>query len=91
MNKTVLVTGGARGIGRGIAEKFAQNNYNIIINYYKSHDLAMEFEKSLKDRGIMAMAIRADVSDAQQVKAMVDQAMDYFGKIEQVVGLLPDP
>ena len=43
MNKTVLVTGGARGIGRGIAEKFAQNNYNIIINYYKSHDLAMEF------------------------------------------------
>ena len=31
MNKTVLVTGGARGIGRGIADKFAQNNYNIII------------------------------------------------------------
>ena len=85
MNRTVLVTGGARGIGRGIAEKFAQNNYNIIINYYKSHDLAMDFEKSLKDRGIMAMAIRADVSDAQQVKAMVDQAMDYFGKIDVLV------
>ena len=85
MNKTVLVTGGARGIGRGIAEKFAQNNYNIIINYYKSHDLAMDFEKSLKDRGIMAMAIRADVSDSQQVKAMVNQAMDYFGKIDVLV------
>ena len=85
MNKTVLVTGGARGIGRGIAEKFAQNNYNIIINYNESHDLAMDFEKSLKDRGIMAMAIRADVSDAQQVKAMVDQAMDYFGKIDVLV------
>lgn len=85
MNKTVLVTGGARGIGRGIADKFAQNNYNIIINYYKSHDLAMDFEKSLKDRGIMAMAIRADVSDSQQVKAMVNQAMDYFGKIDVLV------
>ena len=35
MNRTVLVTVVARGIGRGIAEKFAQNNYNIIINYYK--------------------------------------------------------
>lgn len=85
MNKTVLVTGGARGIGRGIAEKFAQNNYNIIINYNESHDLAMDFEKSLKDRGIMAMAIRADVSDSQQVKAMVNQAMDYFGKIDVLV------
>ena len=85
MNKTVLVTGGARGIGRGIAEKFAQNNYNIIINYNESHDLAMDFEKSLRDRGVHAMAIRADVSDRQQVNNMVAQAVDRFGKIDVLV------
>lgn len=85
MNRTVLITGAARGIGRGIAEKFAENNYNIIINYNQSHDLALEFEQSLKDRGVNALAIKADVSNRAEVDAMVSEAKEKFRKIDVLV------
>ncbi len=85
MNKTILVTGGARGIGRGIVHKFAQNNYNIIINYNSSQDLALDLEKSLKEQGVNALAIKADVADRNQVNQMISQAKAKFGKIDVLV------
>lgn len=85
MNKTVLVTGAARGIGRAISEKFAENHYNIVINYHESRDLALAFEEDLKNRGINALAIHADVSDRAQVDAMIAQAKEKFYKIDVLV------
>ena len=43
--KTVLITGGARGIGKAISEKFAQNGYNVIVNYSKSEEAAYTYNK----------------------------------------------
>ena len=45
MKKTVLITGDTRGIGRETAIKFAENNYNIIINYYKNDELANKLKR----------------------------------------------
>ena len=45
MNKTVLVTGGSRGIGKAIVTKFAEAGYNVILNYNKSESSAMEIAK----------------------------------------------
>lgn len=85
MSKTVLITGAARGIGRGIAEKFAENNYNIIINYHQSQQQALDFEKMLKSNGVNALAIQADVSKRGEVDQMVAQAKEKFRKIDVLV------
>ncbi len=49
MKKTVLITGGTRGIGRETAIKFAENNYNIIINYYKNDELANKLKRKIEN------------------------------------------
>ena len=46
--KTVLITGGSRGIGRAIARLFAKNNYNVVINYNKSEEEAKSLLKELE-------------------------------------------
>lgn len=85
MPKTILITGAARGIGRAIAEKFAQHGYNIIINYNESRGLALAYETELKERGINALAIHADVSDPVQVKEMLRIANEKFRQIDVLV------
>lgn len=73
MKRTVLITGGARGIGRQIALDFGNAGYNVIINYYKSREQAMQLVNELSAREIACQAIQADVSDAEQVKRMAEQ------------------
>ena len=65
--KTVLVTGGSRGIGRAVCEAFSKEGYFVIINYNKSVKEAQTLCDSLKN----AVTFRADVSDKEQVAAMV--------------------
>ena len=49
--KTVLITGASRGIGKAIAKLFAENNYNVVINYNKSEDEAKELQNYLTNKG----------------------------------------
>lgn len=72
--RTVLITGGARGIGRQMAIDFGNAGYNVIINYNKSQKQAMELVDLLTKKEIACQAIQADVSDAEQVQRMVDSA-----------------
>lgn len=85
MKKTVLVTGASRGIGRAIAEKFAKNNYNVVINYFQSEDKAFEVQKKCIEYGSNAMVIKADVSDRVQVDNMIKLATEKFGKIDILI------
>ena len=85
MKKTVLITGSSRGIGRAIAELFAENNYNVIINYLNSEVDANVLVSSLSRQGHSVMAIRADVANIDQVKAMFDQGIVSFGAIDVLV------
>ena len=85
MSKTVLITGASRGIGRGIAELFASHKYNVVINYYNSEKLAEELRDKIIASGTNAIAVRADVSNRNEVDAMISQTMERFGKIDILV------
>lgn len=84
--KVVLITGASRGIGRSTAIKYAQNNYNVVINYNNSYDKARELGDYLVSTyGIEVMIVKADVSNEVEVKDMVDKVISKFGNIDVLV------
>lgn len=86
MNKTVLITGASRGIGRETAILFAKNNYNVVINYLNNKSLANSLKESLEARyNIKALTIKADISKEEEVQAMVADAIEEFKKIDVLV------
>ena len=83
MNKTILVTGSSRGLGATIAKTLSQQGYNIIINYYKNKSLAEDLVSDIgSDR---AIAIQADVTNRNDIDRLIEQATQYFGKIDVVI------
>lgn len=79
--KTVIVTGGSRGIGKAIAEKFAKENYNVILNYNKSEFAAIDIAKKYKNVEIF----KANVSNPKDVEAMINFTVTKFGKIDVLI------
>ena len=84
-NKTAIVTGGARGIGKAIITKLASLGYNVVINYNTSKNDAIELENSLKSKGVSCLAVKCDVSNEEEVKNMVEAAIARFNKIDLLV------
>lgn len=83
--KTALVTGGSRGIGKAIVYAFANAGYNVILNYNSSEQSAKEIVKDLAEcTGIVEM-FKADVSNRDEVDAMVEYAVKEFGGIDVLV------
>ena len=81
--QVVLVTGASRGIGAAIAQAFAaQGATHIAINHLDDTANADETVQALHEAGSTALAIDADVADATQVKAMVEEVIDHFGQID---------
>lgn len=86
MNKVVLVTGSSRGIGKAIVTDFAQNGYDVVINYIKEDNQAKKLKKKLeKDYNIKALTIKADVSNENEVQKMIDTIINEFGRIDVLV------
>ncbi len=86
MRKTVLVTGGSRGLGASISKIFAQNNYNIIINYNTSDILAKKLKQELESNySINVMLIKADISNEEEVKDMFQNIISKYPKIDVLV------
>ena len=83
--KTVLVTGGSKGIGKAIVYAFAKAGYNVILNYNTSYQSAKEIVEDLKDCSGIVEMFKADVSNRDEVNSMVEYAVREFGKIDVVV------
>lgn len=83
--KTAIVTGASRGIGREIAILLGKEGARVAVNYSGSKEKADEVVQIIKDSGGEAFAIQANVSDADQVKQMIDATMENFGSIHFLV------
>src|SRR5215469_7254675 len=84
-DQTILVTGASRGIGAAIAQAFAAEGALVVVNYLRSEAAAMEVVKSCEALGGSAIAIRADVTSAEQVAAMMEQIANTTGRLDAVV------
>lgn len=84
--KVALITGGARGIGKKIAEKFARNGYNIVINYVSEKTDVNKLESDLSQNGkVEVLCIKCDVTDFNSCQEMVKEAVNKFGKIDVLI------
>lgn len=83
--KTALVTGSAKGIGKAIILEFAKKGYNCVINYNTSFELANKLKEEVLALGAKAIAIKADVSNEEEVNNMFDIIEKEFGGVDILV------
>jgi 3-oxoacyl-[acyl-carrier protein] reductase len=83
--KIAIVTGGARGIGGHIATAFAAEGADVVIADVLDADTAAPVLSSIAESGRRHLLVRTDVSDEQQVRAMVDAALAEFGRVDILV------
>lgn len=83
--KTVIVTGGSRGIGAAIVKKLAKENYNVILNYNNSEESAEKIKKELEEQNIKIEIYKADVSNKEEVKKMVQFTLEKYKNIDVLI------
>lgn len=86
MNKVVLVTGGAQGIGKAIVLELAKNHYDVVINYLTSNKAAALLEVEIKKNyDVRLMTIQADVSKEEEVDAMISLIEKKWGGVDILI------
>jgi 3-oxoacyl-[acyl-carrier protein] reductase len=80
-----IVTGSSRGIGRAIALRFAQDGYDLCINYVSNRDAAEEVAAEVREMGQEAIVVGADVSDADVAEELVERAVEAFSGLSHLV------
>ncbi len=85
MNKTVLITGSSRGIGKQTALEFARRGYNVVVNYNKAENEAVSLKNEITKFNENIKIFKCDVSDRNQAKSLIDFTVDSFGKIDILV------
>ena len=84
-NQVVLVTGASGGIGKAVAEKFAQNGYRVAVHYHNGKERAEALQKQLEQQGCSVMTVQADLRDSMQVQAMIGQIERSWGGVDVLV------
>lgn len=85
-DKVVLITGASRGLGASIAKEFSKLGANIIINYNNSKESAEQLKQELEQRyNNKILTIKADISNEEEVKNMVKQTQEVFGKVDILI------
>ncbi len=86
MNKVVLITGAAQGIGKAIAWELAKHQYDIVINYHTSQKAAADLKSEIIENfGVRCLTIGADVSDPEQVDQMITQVEEQLGGVDILI------
>ena len=83
--KVALVTGSSRNIGRAIALEYGRQGASVVINARTSAEEAESTAKEVEALGVKTISVLADVSDENQVRAMLKQVLDEFGRIDILV------
>ena len=83
--KVALITGASRGIGKGIALKFASEGADVAFTYLSSEEKAMAIEKELQSFGVRAKAYKSDASKYNDAETLINDVADEFGQIDIVV------
>ncbi len=91
--KAALVTGSSKGIGKAISLSLAELGVKVAVNYNSSKAQAEEVAKEIQDAGGESLVVQADVSNLEQVTAMVDKVNDAWGQVDILVnnaGIISD-
>lgn len=84
-NKVAVITGATRGIGKGIAQRFAEQGANIAFTYVSSVEKANELEKELSTMGIKAKGYKFDASDFKACDEFMTSVVNEFGTVDILV------
>ena len=84
-NKTVLITGASRGIGKGIATVFAEHGANVVFTYSSSVDAANALEKELQALGVQAKGYQSNAADFEQAQELVENVLEDFSTIDVLI------
>ncbi len=84
-DRTCLVTGASRGIGRGIAEELGEGGANVVVNYRSSEDAAHEVKEAINEGPGEAVVAQADVADFDEVEAMHEAVTEEFGGVDVLI------
>ncbi len=85
MNKVAIITGAAKGIGRAIALRLAEDGMNIAINYRSNDVEANNLVDEINKLGVRAIAIKADISDFAQAEELIKETLQVFSRIDVIV------
>ncbi len=83
--KTAIITGGSRGIGKGIAEIFAAHGANVAFTYSSSVASAQELEKHLETLGIKAKGYQSNAANFDEAQKLVDDVLSDFGSVDILI------
>jgi len=83
--KATIITGGDSGIGRAVALAFAREGADVLIAYLNEHDDAKETARLVEEAGRKAVLVPGDIADSAHCRAIVDQAVQAFGRIDVLV------
>lgn len=83
--KTVIVTGGSKGIGAAIVKLLAKNGYQVILNYNHSEDAAKQIKQQLALENINIEVFKADVSKREEVKKLIKFTLDKYKNIDVLI------
>ena len=84
-DKNVLITGASRGIGKGIAQLFAQHGANVAFTYSSSEGPALELEKELSALGVKSKAYKSNAANFKEAEELVSAVLEDFGGLEVLI------
>jgi len=83
--RVAIVTGGSRGIGRAVVELFAELGAHVVVNYRNDQEAAEATVKVVREKGIDAIAVKADVKDLHESQQLIQLSMEKFNRIDILV------